>query len=338
MARSLSWCATGWLAVGLVGSIAASARAASLEDLERENRQLRAQLAALTSAHPTSPGMSHDEGAGADADMEGHSHDDGDHHDEIEFNYIVPFEEADRHDTIDGYPLMHLFKTEHAWLERQLHFTYAHSNGADGGHVKEDEFEMELNWALNSRFAVSLEAPITWRNPDSDPNTAGFGDMEVGFQFLAFQGEISILTFGLKVRTPTGDADRDLGDGHTTLIPQAILWHDFGGGWGLQADCGWETPVSVEEPEDKFVYDVAIYRVLPGAECYSVFRDLTTSLEANCETILNGPASGETVVNLTPGLIWIVRGHDMTGVAYSFPVTGDREFKGQFIYQYIIHF
>src|ERR1044072_8968577 len=81
--------------------------AQSLEDLERENRQLRAQLAAFASAHPTSPGISHDEHGDADAAGEGRSHgDEGDHHDEIEYDYIVPFEEADRHDTIDGYPLM----------------------------------------------------------------------------------------------------------------------------------------------------------------------------------------------------------------------------------------
>src|SRR4051812_12635579 len=106
---------------------------ASFEELEQENQRLRAQLTALA-AHPTSP------------DGEGESGE----HGHADYEYLQPFD--DRHDTIDGYPLMHLFKTEHAWLEREVHFLYSHSHGVDAGEAKESELEMELHWALNNQI------------------------------------------------------------------------------------------------------------------------------------------------------------------------------------------
>ena len=112
-------------------------------------------------------------------------------------------------------------------LSEKIRADFAHAANADDGEVHESEFEFELFWAMNNRIAWFVEFPVILLDPRSDPSTAGIGDLEAGFRFVAFDGEYDIVTFGLNVATPTGDADRHLGAGHTHLEPAFLWWHDF---------------------------------------------------------------------------------------------------------------
>lgn len=145
------------------------------------------------------------------------SHDHGHGHDDHVFDYLRPFHH--RHETACGYPIFEMLRTDHAFIDRKIRADFVHSANADGGEVHESEFEFELFWAINNRIAWFVEFPVIVLDPRSDPNTSGIGDLEVGFRFVAFDGEYDIVTFGLNATTPTGDPDRDLGAGHTSLEP-----------------------------------------------------------------------------------------------------------------------
>jgi len=321
-------------------SFATNAQAQTTEQLLEENRRLQAQIHRMqeeTKAQYSSFNYFDDDQHGGSS----HGHDDScwcdecghGHHD---FDYFDAYHH--RHETAGGYPFFEMLVTEHAFIERKVRLDYVSTNGADGGEVDEDELEFEFFWAVNNRLAVFVEAPYAWLNPESDPNTSGFGDLEAGFRFVAFDGEYTIVTFGLNVATPTGDSDRDLGSGHTSLEPVMLMWHDLGCGWVFQGELAFEIPVSVRDPENEFHYNFALSRTLLGTCDWCYFQYLTPLIELNGVTEVNGPTYGETVINVTPGVRWAVNETDHAGFGFSFPVTNEEKFESKFILSYIHHF
>ena len=272
---------------------------------------------------------------------------------EDQFDFFRPFESHgggehehgqghslghDRHESVDGYPFMHALRTEHAFIERKVELQFADSWGADGGEVDETELEMELFWAINNRMAVVVEAPIIFLDPETGPKESGVGDLEVGFRFVAFNAEYTLLTFGLNVVAPTGDDERDLGAGHAALEPVALGLFDLGCGTTLQTEVGFELPVDVDEPENEFIYNVALGHTFLGTECNSFFRWVTPFIEFNGTSALNGDDSGHTVIDVTPGVSWQFSRKSEVAVGYSRPITGDRNFDDQFRIAYYRHF
>ena len=264
------------------------------------------------------------------------------------FDYIYPYESHGRgveeshghagHTSIDGYPFLHGIRTEIDFIERALEFDLVRTKGADDGMVDEWEFEAELVWAINNRTIVIIGAPLIGLEPEMEPSTAGIGDMELGIQFLGFGGERDLLFFALFMGVPTGDPDRDLGAGHTVLEPTALWLHDFGCGYYFQSRFGFEIPVSVEEASNEFRYDLGLYHTMVGTADWCAFRYLTPLIELNGVSAVNGIDSGETTIDLTPGVRWIVREMDEAGVGWSFPVTGTENFDWQLLLSYRLHF
>ncbi len=289
---------------------------------------------------------------GRDHDDHGHDHfDDGhDHgqHGQVSFDYVSPYESHSRgdhdahghsgHTSVDGYPFLHGIRTEIDFIERALEFEIARAEGADDGMVDEMEFEVELIWPINNRTIIILGAPMAYLDPIAAPNASGFGDMEIGLQFQAFNGERDLIFFALFAGIPTGNDARDLGNGHTVLEPAAMWLHDFGSGTYFQSRFGWEIPVSTEDVGSEFRYDMGLYHTLLSTECSDHFRWLTAAFEVNGVSAINGPDSGETTVDLTTGVRWVVRELDEVGIGWSFPVSGTQGFENQLIFSYRRHF
>lgn len=265
-----------------------------------------------------------------------------------EFDFIRPYRSHGRgeeeahghagHTSIEGYPFVHGIRTEIDFIERALEFDLVPTENADNGMVDELEFETELVWAINDHMIFIVGAPLISLDPIAEPNTTGIGDMELGFQFLAFGGQRDLLFFALNMTVPTGDTTRDLGVGHTTLEPTALWLHDFGKGTYFQSRFGWEIPVSITDVGSEFKYDVGLYHCCLCTEHWPIFRFLTPLIEANGITTLNEPGHGRTVLDLTTGFRWLVRDMDEVGVGWSFPVTGSQNFDRQLILSYRLHF
>ncbi len=240
------------------------------------------------------------------------------------------------HHSIDGYPLLHAPRTEFFFVERHLHFVLADTRDADDGEVDELEFEAEITYALNDRFVLIGAVPVIYLNPDTAPSTTGVGDLEFGLRLMAFNGERDGLLFGLNVTAPTGDPDRDLG-GDTLLLPSANWVHDFGCGTYMFNVVTWETPVGVDQPEDLFLYDFVLLHTFLGTHDARLFRYLTPSLEINTAAVINGPASGRTVVDATVGLTFVVGDESEVSLGWGVPLSGSRNFDHQFLFNFIKH-
>jgi len=243
------------------------------------------------------------------------------------------------HGSVEGYPFIHLNRIEPAWLHRALEFRFAYARNADGGELHETELEAEWIWALNNRVELVAAMPYLWlRATDGSGTESGFGDLELAVNFLAFNGERMKLKVGLAVTLPTGSESRGLSDGHTILEPTAFWLLDFGHGWVMQGEAALELPLSTDNVENLFRYGVGIGKICLATQHWTCFRWLTPVVEFNGLTTLNGPESGRTVIDVTPGLRWIVRERDGVGFGVSFPITGSKEFDWQIIFKYSIHF
>jgi hypothetical protein len=240
------------------------------------------------------------------------------------------------HHSIDGYPILHAARTEFFFVERHVHLRLDDVRGADGGTVDELEFEAELVYALNDRFVFIGTVPVIQLNPIFGPSTTGLGDLKFGLRMMAYNGERDAVLFGLDVVTPTGDPDRDLG-GDTLLLPSANWVHDFGCGTYMFNVVTWEMPIDVDQPEDLFLHDLVLLHTFLGTEDATLFRYLTPSLEINTEAVINGPAAGRAVVDATIGLTWLTGDENEFSLGWSFPLTGDRNFDNQFLFNFIRH-
>ncbi len=240
------------------------------------------------------------------------------------------------HHSIEGYPILHAARTEFFFVERHIHLRLDEVRGADGGVVDELEFEAELVYALNDRFVFIGTIPVVHLNPQSEPSTTGVGDFKFGLRMMAYNGERDGLLFGLDVVTPTGDPDRELG-GDTLLLPSANWVHDFGCGTYMFNVVTWEMPIDVDQPEDLFLYDLVVLHSFLNTADFAMFRYLTSSLELNTEVVINGPSAGDTVVDATLGLTWLVGDENELSVGWSFPLSGDRNFDTQLVFNLIRH-
>lgn len=293
--------------------------------------------------------------AGGGHDHSGHAHGGGHNHtlhggtDHAHgFDTIHPYENHERgvfeayghagHTSIEGYPFVHGIRTEIDFIERALEWDLAPTFGADGGTVDEVEFDSELVWALNSRMIFIVGGPLISRDPQLGSQTIGGGDLELGFQFLSYGGENSLFFTALNVGVPTGDSSRDFGAGHVILEPTALWLYDFREGTYIQSRFGWEIPVSTTDVGSEFRYDVGLFHTFLATRDWTWFRFFTPIIEMNGVTLLSENGHGDTVIDLTGGVRWVVRGSDEIGLGGSLPITGSKNFDEQFILSYRLHF
>ncbi len=276
------------------------------------------------SFHPESPAL---DGSGSTGGQQKEYHD----RDWIE-------EYQHNHDTLDGFPRIHLLRTEHAWLDPHWQLKYTGAIGRNSGTVDDHQFEFEYFHVFNNRLAAVVNVPYSFLNPDVGPSRNGFGDMSFGVQWLAFNGYCSQLSAGLGINVPTGDADRGLGEGAASLEPSLLWYHDLGQGNGLQAQFAIKSPLAVRNPENEFSYNIGYSHTCAGMKDSRMFHWLSPLIELNGSTLLNGANYGQTVIDLTPGVRWFVGEENQMGVGVSFPISGEKDERYETIVSYIAHF
>jgi hypothetical protein len=274
----------------------------------------------------------------------------------------------------DETPLPDVFLTRSAYVDRSVEFNYGGFSHLDGTSVDQSEFAVGLNYAINNRLALNFEAPYVFRNPAGAPNTSGFGDVEVGVQYILYgyveegpdgisyrsgavsggssaftrrtiEGETGgaraayggtgtqapplVFSIGMDVGTPTGNANRQLGEGFTSLAPQALAyWRVNEVGTAVRGQFGLEIPTVSAEPTE-FFYNVALSQIFLGTQAWRRLNTLVGILE------FNGFAGAGDRVYVTPGMRWYLTQFDLIGVAGSFPMTTARDFDSQVLVSYI---
>jgi len=166
-----------------------------------------------------------------------------------------------RHFTRRGTPLVHLFLVEPAVLHRDIFLDYRIGNNVDRN-TDEQELEIEIEWALTRRLGLIIEAPYLGLNPDTDPNTSGFGDFAVAGRALLVDGETFFMSANLAVGIPTGSVSRGLGGGEVTIAPSVTTWHDLGNWTALHTQFG--TEVGTQSGDTELIYGLALTHSFQG--------------------------------------------------------------------------
>ncbi len=188
--------------------------------------------------------------------------------------------------------------------------TYTHA----GARTSTTRFVYEERIGPKGQWEVSL--PFS-SNHSSSVN--GLGDIEVAGKILLHDDlrTLSVVSAGLEVGLPTGDASSGLGSGTWKLVPFLAAGKDFGP-FFLQSSIKYEHPLKGNEKE--LVYALAFtYPLIDGK------KGLIPMLEFHGITSLG---EGHTTLFLTPQLYvgLVKRGHIALSIGTQFPVAGEKLF------------
>jgi hypothetical protein len=113
----------------------------------------------------------------------------------------------------------------------------------------------DIFYGLAERLGAELSVPLAYHQADT--GAYGFGDVSLGLKYLVVehQKNVPAVVFGLEAGFPTGEADRELGEGAFELTPFVALLKDFDL-FSLQGNFGWSKQAS-RPREDRWVYNWA---------------------------------------------------------------------------------
>jgi hypothetical protein len=241
-----------------------------------------------------------------------------------------------------GTPLIHPFRTEPAFTNRDLLVDYQYLRKSD---EKENEFEIELEWTLTRRLALLFEIPYANINPGQGDTVNGIGDIGIGSRILLTEYEKALLAFALEIETPTGDTDKALGRGETAIEPSFSAWLDLDNFWTASAQLGTEHEVSSSENELFFraalihslntnslgaEYDDHTHGLPPGLLSFILEVDGTVDIAAE--------DSGHVDTEGIFGFLYSISEHADLRVGYVFPFSKSQELNSGFTCGLIYHF
>jgi hypothetical protein len=159
------------------------------------------------------------------------------------------------------------------------------------------------------RVSFFVEGPSRWLNPEINPNTAGWSDMNAGMKIALCYTPHGVVSGQVRAYIPTGIGERGLGTDHFSLEPSLLLNHrlhewvtfegevrywvpfsgsDFEGDmfrygaglvFGKQETCGlWVTPVA----------EIIGWVPLSGKQSYVAPSGIVVTEEARNKTVCNG--------------------------------------------------
>ncbi len=119
--------------------------------------------------------------------------------------------------------------------------------------------KVELFYGLADRWGAELSLPLAYRRGD-DRTRYGLGDASLGLKYLTVKhSSVSFwpaVVVGLEATFPTGDDDRELGEGAFEVEPFVALLRDFGR-FSLQGNFGWSKALN-RGHDDRFTYSWAL--------------------------------------------------------------------------------
>lgn len=205
------------------------------------------------------------------------------------------------------------------------------------------ESELELAWS-NAEFDLGAELFIPLlRMPSSTPgeNERGIGDIEIRPIKYSFVNRPQfVMSMATAIGLPTGDEDKGLGSGNTTLT-QFLFIDKALGNWFAGLNLGADARVAGDNGWG-VEYGIALsYSFIEGTARTGLASPLpaqsvviSPSLELVGEKRYDGPDDGERSISLIPGLTaWWPRSGWQLHAGVSLPQSGERESDRAFLLQ-----
>lgn len=220
--------------------------------------------------------------------------------------------------------------------------------------VDYQDFSPYLELAWNDRLSFFVEAPIRLLNPEVAPNTGGFADLMAGFKYALIASPDEYLTFQMKVYAPTGDADRGLGTGHTSIEPGILYYRRWSERVSLFGEIRDWIPIDgTTVNEQNFAGNVLRYGVGVGYDLlnphYSCNNQRLMAVSevvgwtvlggqvTNFDTLQPESAYGDTIVNLKLGMRYSMNQHSLYA-GYGRALTGDVWYQDLLRFEYRLAF
>jgi len=210
--------------------------------------------------------------------------------------------------------------------------------------VDYQEFSVYLEYAFGKRLSAFVESPFRLINPVVNDNSGGLGDTIFGGKYAFVACPDRYLTAQVKVYAPSGDSDRGLGTRHWSVEP-GLLWYRKP---SEKLTLEGELRLWVPFPLTNFAGPVARYGIGAGYDIYKCNGvRVTPVLELVGWTVLDGneavddarvvaDASGDTIINIKPGLRIGFGGDDRQSERASFYIGYGRALTGEVWYKEVV--
>ena len=231
----------------------------------------------------------------------------------------------------DQSPRFRLLRIPATVFEREIRLNYSFTNNGDHGEADEHEWELEVEIPICRRLLLEIEPSVSSVSPHKEHrDRSGFGDTALITKLMLLETRNTTLISILETKFPTGNDDRELGSGMTTLGPGIGIWRDLGNRFALQGFLGLDIPVGGKSEEDfdtEVLYGVALTKTVTSKET-PYWGNLTFFTELNGTSEM-GAKDDKTVVSVLPGVRWKI-GHEvwfMSGI--EFPVIERDDFDSR---------
>jgi hypothetical protein len=206
-----------------------------------------------------------------------------------------------------------------------------------------------LELAASNNLSGFVEIPVRWVDGENIDNTAGMGDMNIGFKYAFIACPDNYLTFQFRSYFPTGDADRGLGNDHVSLEPALLCYKRLSDRVAVEAELRDWIPVDGSDFAGNIIrYGVGISyqtcwsgcRVTPVAELVGwtvLDGNATVSPDGTAARASIEDASGDTIVNAKLGVRFGIGQGDLY-VGYGRALTGDVWYEDVARLEYRINF
>ncbi len=207
----------------------------------------------------------------------------------------------------------------------------------DGEKADEHNLGLELEYAFNPFFSVELGIPYTIIDPEEESSESNVNNIELGLKFAnyAFSAQRLLLGYGIEFVLPTGNDEKGIGSSHIYEVEPFFSLGYKAGELELVGFVFFGIPFNQDKDEE-----IETELSYTFSALYPVSKNIKALLELDGETVLSGEEEGESVLNLSPGILLspfnIHNIHIVLGA--SFPISNKKEFDYGINTSFFYHF
>lgn len=244
---------------------------------------------------------------------------------------------AHSHSSPLGTPMIHPFRTEPAFTQRDVILDY--STRSEAGQ-RQQEIAAEVEWPLSRRIGLIFETPYVFVDPEDGGSIDGFGNLAISPRVLLAETERFLLASALEVETTAGDTATGIAEDEVALAPSVSTWVDLGGWWALNSQLGLEYPVESHDAE-LFIRSALIHTFGSGDVHDAVHTHddhshglsaglLSAILEVDLAVGLSGEEDGDWFAEGIVGMLVNLSDNADVRCGYQFPLSTRQDLNNGF--------
>jgi hypothetical protein len=242
--------------------------------------------------------------------------------------------------TPDGAPDMALLHVQTNFLEREFRFDSYSQQNVSGNKTRTVDFmDALIAYSINRRFMIEVVGNYEWMNArEGNDSSGGAAALLTRLQLVDVPGTSYALNF--RVSSPNDGIDVK----QTIFSPSLAGWNDltrFGlKKVGIYYDLQEETyagPAKAGSKHNDLVYAASLAKTWTEPTT-PVFGNFTTFVEFYGTTNLDGDESGNTAVDVTPGIRFTLGHGNVIMAGVDFPISSPHNFDTTYRLTYIINF